>query len=507
MKKLCLILYDQLSLSSQALYSIDKKNDIVCLFELKDYFQKPKHHKKKIVFMISAMRHFAEELRKKKFQVHYVQLDDKKNSQCEQEELKKAIERFSIDKIVLTEPSDYKTNKQIQAWHKTLGVAVDVKKDIKFICEREEFKAWSESYKQLRMENFYRMMRKKHNILIVQGKPVGGKWNYDKQNRDPLQEGIEVPPVFSTPADSITKTVMTLVDKIFADHFGVGGSLPWAVTRAGALRVLKYFINKKIVNYGPYQDAMADDNPWLFHSHLSLYLNNGLLLPEECINAACHAYDAGAPIHSVEGFVRQILGWREFMRGIYWLQMPEYANLNFFQAKRPLPDFYWTGKTSMNCLKQAIHTTQENAYAHHIQRLMVLGNFAMLISVAPKEICHWFHVVYIDAYEWVEMTNVMGMGIYADGGLYASKPYASSGAYINKMSNHCSSCNYDVKLKSGKRACPFNYLYWNFLIKNKAILSGNLRMKMIYAVLSKMSEKRIHEIEHDARAFLEDMDS
>ncbi|MCL4149187.1 UNVERIFIED_CONTAM: hypothetical protein GTU68_031954 [Idotea baltica] len=333
--------------------------------------------------------------------------------------------------------------------------------------------------------------------------PVGGQWNFDSDNRKPPKTDLDIPPPFHSNVDDITQAVIALVSTHFDDHFGDVLPFHFAVTRHQALAALDQFIDVRLCDFGDYQDAMIQGEPWMYHSHLSFYLNCGLLLPMECVRAAEKAYyDGHAPLNSVEGFIRQIIGWREFVRGIYWLKMPNYKAENFFNAKRKLPNFYWTADTQMNCLSQCITETKENAYAHHIQRLMVLGNFALLTGIDPDHVNEWFLIVYADAYEWVELPNVSGMILFADGGYLASKPYAAGGSYINKMSNYCKSCHYSVTKKNGEKACPFNYLYWSFLAENRDKLSNNHRLAMMYNVFDRMSEDKKKAIADDSARFL-----
>ena len=346
-------------------------------------------------------------------------------------------------------------------------------------------------------------MRKQYAVLMDGDQPVGGQWNYDADNRKPPKSGLSVPPHYNNEPDVISETVIGLVAERFDEHFGDIMPFYFAVTRQQALQALEHFIAERLPTFGDYQDAMLEGEPWMYHSHLSFYLNCGLLLPLECIAAAEEAYlDGDAPINAVEGFIRQILGWREYIRGLYWLMMPDYAELNFFNATRPLPDFYWSADTKMNCLKQCITETQQHAYAHHIQRLMVLGNFALLTGITPQEVNDWFLIVYADAYEWVELPNVSGMVLFSDGGYLASKPYAAGGSYINKMSNYCQGCQYIVTQKTGSDACPFNYLYWDFLVRNRAQLQTNQRVSMMYRNYDRMKPEIKQAIADDSQQFL-----
>lgn len=337
--------------------------------------------------------------------------------------------------------------------------------------------------------------------------PIGGSWNYDSENRKFPDDDVKTPQTAKFDTDKITEDVLKLVADKFPDHFGEIEPFDFAVTRADALKALNDFVRCRLETFGDYQDAMREGDPWMFHAHISFYLNCGLLNPRECVAAAVDAYERGeAPINAVEGFIRQIIGWREFIRGIYWMMMPGYEALNFFDSKRALPDFYWSGDTMMNCIKDCIHSTKNYAYAHHIQRLMVLGNFALLTGINPKEVSDWFLSVYADAYEWVELPNVIGMALFADGGKLASKPYASGGNYINKMSNYCKSCHYKVSKKSGEGACPFNYLYWDFLARNRTKLEGNPRIGMLYKTYDRMSEEKKAAIAKSSADFLKELD-
>jgi len=352
------------------------------------------------------------------------------------------------------------------------------------------------------MEYFYREMRRKYSVLMNLDGPVGGKWNYDAENRNPPAKGLDIPDTYKAVPDEITKDVMALVETHFDDHFGDLSPFHFAVTRDQALAALDEFITRRLRLFGGYQDAMIQGEPWMYHSHIGLYLNCGLLTPLECISRAEAAYhDGSAPLNAVEGFIRQILGWREYVRGIYWLKMPDYKSMNFLAADRSLPSFYWTGDTQMNCMRQCINETKQNAYAHHIQRLMVLGNFALLAGLDPAEVNEWYLLVYADAYEWVELPNVAGMILFADGGQMASKPYAASGSYINKMSDYCGACKYKPTVKNGPSACPFNYLYWDFLARNEEKLRGNPRMGFMYKSLDRMNGEKRQAIRDDSRRF------
>jgi len=495
-----LVLGDQLNTAISSLSDIDKANDLVFMCEVDVEASYVKHHKKKLVFIFSAMRHFAQDLERQGYQVRYTKLDDHNNQGSFYQEVKRAVNECDIESVVLTEPSEYRVLEDVRTWE--LGVDVELRADDRFLCDHETFRQWADGRKQLRMEYFYREMRKKYDILMDGNKPEGGEWNYDSENRKPPKKGLDIPPTYQCEPDSITAELTELVEARFPDHFGDIAPFHFAVTRQQALIALEQFIEKRLCHFGDYQDAMIEGEPWMYHSHLSFYINCGLLLPMECVHAAENAYrNSEAPINAVEGFIRQIIGWREYVRGIYWLKMPEYETQNFLEANRALPGFFWGSETKMNCLSQCVKETKENAYAHHIQRLMVVGNFALIAGLGPEEVNNWYMIVYADAYQWVELPNVTGMILFADGGLLGSKPYAASGAYINKMSNYCKNCDYKVKEKNGPEACPFNYLYWDFLVRNRDKLEKNPRLAMIYRTLAKMSDEKHALIASDSETF------
>ena len=506
MSTLRLILGDQLSPEISSLKDADKSRDIILLCEVFDEAVYVKHHQKKIAFLFSAMRHFAASLSDAGWNVDYVRLDQDGNSHSFSGEVARAVERHAPESVIATFASEWRVLTEMRDWENTLPCAVELRDDDRFYCSLDEFATWADGRKQLRMEYFYRELRRKTGILMSGNDPIGGQWNYDAENRGRAPDGLEVPKHTSFVPDDITNEVLNLVEDRFGDHFGKLRPFEFAVTHEQAAYVLDRFIAERLPLFGTYQDAMVEGEPFMFHAHIGLYLNCGLLSPQQAIIAAENAYHAGAaPLNATEGFIRQILGWREFVRGLYWLKMPEYAERNALEAHRPLPAFFWTADTKMNCLKQCVSETHDHAYAHHIQRLMVLGNFALLAGLSPKEVNEWFMIVYADAYEWVELPNVSGMALYADGGVLASKPYASGGAYIERMSNYCRSCHYKVKQKNGEQACPFNYLYWDFLIRHQDRLSGNARMGMMYRTLAKMSDEKRAAILTDSQRFLSEL--
>jgi deoxyribodipyrimidine photolyase-related protein len=501
--KLILVLGDQLSPDLSSLRAANPKTDIILMVEVQAEATYVRHHKKKIAFIFSAMRHFAQELEAKGWTVDYVKLDAKNNSGSFTSEIARAITRHSPSAIIVTEASEYRVTQIMTTWAKQFGVPVEIFPDDRFLASHDLFETWARDRKQLRMEYFYRDMRKITGLLMEEGAPAGGEWNYDHENRKVPKGDIKMPEPPRFAPDAITQEVLKLVAARFDNHIGTLEPFWYAVTRTDAKKALRYFLKFGLAHFGDYQDAMVVEHKYLFHSVISQYLNCGLLNPLEVCRAVEAEYHAGrAPLNAVEGYIRQIIGWREYIRGIYWLKMPDYASVNYFDAKRDLPDFYWTGDTKMTCLKSAITQTIEEAYAHHIQRLMVTGNFAMMAGVDPHQVHEWYLAVYADAYEWVEMPNVLGMSQFADGGLLGSKPYASSGAYIKKMSNYCKSCAYKVEVKAGPEACPFNYLYWDFLARHRDKLGGNPRMGQMYSTYDKLGDMRKKEIAQDAKGFL-----
>jgi len=502
-KTLIPILADQLSQDLSSLKVSDKNESVILLMELNEEVSNVPHHRKKIIFLLSAMRHFAKQMEINGWEVDYVSLDDENNSGNLIEEIRKAILRHRVNQVRICEPSDWHTLNKIVMFDKKNSTNFTITPDNRFLSSHSEFEEWAEGRKQYRMEFFYREMRRKTNILMETNKPVGGKWNFDKVNRKPPSKGLTPPPPIYFSPDEITKDVICLIKEKYPYRIGEVENFFYAVTRDDALKSLGYFIDNLLPQFGDYQDALMTDQPFLFHSILSPYINIGLLLPlEVCLAVEKAYYDGKAPLNSVEGYIRQIIGWREYVRGIYWLKMPNYLQENALEASRELPDFYWTGNTDMHCLSESFKQTLKYSYAHHIQRLMITGNFALLIGVNPIDLHRWYLAVYIDAFEWVELPNTLGMSQFGDGGLLGSKPYASSGAYINRMSNYCSSCKYNVKEKLGDYACPFNSLYWNFIAKNEENLLDNPRMSMPYRNLKKLDKKLLSSLIDQADNFI-----
>jgi len=467
-----------------------------------------RHHKKKIAFLFSAMRHFAEEMEAQGKSVRYVRLDDKGNTGSLVGEIERVLQHtpLAFDRLVVTAPGEWRLHDEMQGWSDRLGLVVEVRDDTRFLASLDRFADWAAGRKRLTMEYFYRQMRKETGLLMDGDLPAGGQWNFDQDNRKKLPANVSLPKRLMHPKDQVTKEVCGLVADRFNDHFGDLEPFTYGVTRSAAEADLDYFFQHCLSNFGDYQDAMVQGEAFLFHSVIALYLNCGLLDPLEVCRRAEEEWREGrAPINAVEGFIRQIIGWREYVRGLYWLKMPDYAETNFLDATRPLPAFYWTADTRMACVRDAVETTRKHAYAHHIQRLMITGNFALLAGIDPKQVEEWYLLVYADAYEWVELPNTHGMALFADGGVMATKPYAASGAYINRMSDYCGNCHYSVSKKNGPNACPFNYLYWNFLIENEDKLKGNPRLNMPYRSLAKMDERKTTAIREDSRRFFKDI--
>jgi deoxyribodipyrimidine photolyase-related protein len=501
-----LVLADQLSDSLSALNDV-QAGDTFLLCEVMEEATYVRHHPKKIAFLFAAMRHFADELKGKGFQVRYVTLQDPANTGSLTTEVARAAKDLGLRQVIVTEPGEYRVRQMMQSWQAGFDLSVEIRTDDRFLCAIDRFARWANGKKQLRMEYFYREMRKAYHILIeADGAPTGGQWNYDKENRKPPAKGMVSPPRISHKKSAILTEVLALVGNRFSGHFGTLEPFHFAVTRAQALVELDDFIARILPHFGDYQDAMVKGEAFLNHSLLSSYLNAGLLLPLEICRKAEAAYRSNqVPLNAAEGFIRQILGWREYVRGIYWLNMPAYADLNFFDTKRPLPDFYWGGKTDMACIKEAVDHTREHAYSHHIQRLMVTGNFALIAGLDVKQVQDWYLAVYSDAYEWVEMPNTLGMALFGDGGLLGSKPYAASGKYIDKMSNYCAGCRYDPQQMLGETACPFNALYWDFFARNRDKLEANQRLPFVYSTWDKFAPERQNGIKDQAASVLDRM--
>jgi len=492
LRHLVLVLGDQLNQDASAFMDFDAQQDAVWMAEVDEESTHVKSSKQRTTLFLSAMRHFADDLRQKKWPLIYSVIDEPGNSGTLAGELDQAITKTRPTKLIMTAPGDWRVLQSLRAVASRHDLTLEIRDDTHFFSTVREFTQHAANRKQLRLEFFYRELRHKTGILMDGGKPIGGQWNFDADNRGSF--GKQGPGTLPAPSrfapDAITQDVIRLVQHRFADHPGSVDSFGWPVTRAQALEALDAFIEQRLPSFGLYQDAMWEGELWLYHSHLSCALNLKLLNPKEVLDAAVVALNKGlAPIEAVEGFVRQILGWREYVRGIYWMNMPGYLDLNSSDAHAPLPSFYWTGQTDMACLRDAIGQTLNHGYAHHIQRLMVTGLYALLLGVSPKEVHAWYLAVYVDAVEWVELPNTLGMSQFADGGLMASKPYVASGKYIDRMSNHCKGCRFNPAESIGETACPFTTLYWNYLSKHADSLAKNPRMLMQLKNLNRLSDE------------------
>jgi deoxyribodipyrimidine photolyase-related protein len=508
MRHLILVLGDQLDLHSAAWDGFDPQVDRVWMAEVAEESTKVWVHKARIVTFLAAMRHFAAKLRAKGVQVDYRKLDDADNQGSFAAELEAAVARLKPKKLIMVEAGEWQVREDFRSAAKGLEIELVEREDRHFLASHADFAKHAQGRKQLRMEFFYREMRARHQVLMDGAKPVGGEWNFDSENRKSF--GKEGPPLKPTPRrflpDAITQEVIELVERRFANHPGSLAEFDWPVTAEDAQVALADFIDHRLANFGDYQDAMWTQEPWLFHSRLSAVMNLKLLDPRQVIAAAETAYQKGrAPLAAVEGFIRQILGWREYVRGIYWRHMPQYVDMNALGCDQPLPKLYWTGETDMNCLREAVGQTLKHGYAHHIQRLMVTGLFSLLLGVRPREVHEWYLAVYVDAIEWVELPNTLGMSQHGDGGIMASKPYIASGKYIQRMSNYCAGCRFDPAQSTGPRACPFTTLYWDFLMQHEPRLRLNQRMSMQVKNLTRLKDPEKEAIRAQAQKLREDL--
>ena len=503
LRHLVIVLGDQLDLTASALTDFDPAQDAVWMAEVMQEATHVPSSKQRIALFLSAMRHFAQTLLEKDWPLHYSHLEDGQNSGTLQGELKRAIERLRPQALVMTAPGDWRVLQDIQSVAQTQQLPLVLRDDTHFFTTVRDFAAHAKGRKQLRMEYWYRALRQRFGVLMDGDQPSGGQWNFDADNRASF--GVKGPQNLPNPPhfvpDKTTQSVLDLVQRVFAQHPGSLDDFAWPVTRAQALQALDDFITHRLPLFGRYEDAMWAGQPWLYHSQLSACLNLKLLSAQEVVQAAQSAWQQGrAPLPAVEGFVRQILGWREYVRGMYWTQMPRYIERNALNAQEDLPGFFWTGDTDMACLRDALKQTLRYGYAHHIQRLMVLGLYGLLRGVHPRQMHEWFLSVYVDAVEWVELPNTLGMSQFGDGGLMASKPYVASGKYIQRMSNHCQGCRFDPAQSVGPQACPYTTMYWDFLHRHQESLSSNPRMAMQLKNLSRMSSETIGQIQQQARA-------
>jgi deoxyribodipyrimidine photolyase-related protein len=504
--RLILILGDQLDLQSNALRDFDRQTDEIMMVESSNEAQYVWSHKAKIALFLSAMRHFAQALREQNYPLTYIQ----ESSLTIIEALRQEIVRKKVRKLVCVEPGEWRVRKALEALTLDLDIELEIRDDTHFYCTPQEFKTWAADKKELRLEYFYRLMRKTHQVLVDKdGNPEGGQWNFDQDNRKPYPKKgpglIDEPASF--PIDTISHEVLDYVEQTYPDHPGSLAHFNWPVTREQALGALEYFIEYRLRNFGVYQDAMWTDTPFGWHSILSSALNLKLLNPREVIESVLKAWKKySLELSSIEGFIRQILGWREFVRGMYYLDMPQMAMDNFYDHQRALPKWYWTGQTGMACMKDTIGQTMKYAYAHHIQRLMVTGNFALLAEILPSAVCEWYLAVYVDAIEWVELPNTAGMALFANGGRFTSKPYIASGAYIKRMSNYCTDCKYKPEVRFGENACPMTNLYWNFLINHRDQFEASPRTRLMTANLKKISDSDQVAIQAHAKKILKRLD-
>lgn len=506
-RNLVLVLGDQLDEQATVFEDFDPSRDRILMMEVREEATHVWSSKPRIVYFLSAMRHFAERLRQRGWPVQYWDLAEGLTDF--RSGVRRAVELFCPERLLCVEPGDWRVKRQIEEVVGADSGLLQWCEDTHFMDTPAAFREWAEQRKGIRLEFYYRELRKRYGILMeADGQPVGGAWNFDKENRGTFPAegpGLMRPraPLFEP--DSMTREVIRVVESTYPDHPGDLSSFAWPVDRVDALRALERFVAERLPDFGTYQDAMWTGEPFLYHSLLSACLNTKLLNPREVIAAAEAAYKAGAaPLNAVEGFIRQILGWREYVRGIYWWKMPGYVSLNALRAEAPLPAFYWNAQTPLRCLREALQQTLEHGYAHHIQRLMVTGLYGLLLGVDPKALHKWYLAVYIDAVEWVELPNTLGMSQYADGGLMASKPYIATGKYIQRMSNYCAGCPARPDEATGDQACPFTTLYWDFLMRHEPVLAKNQRMALQVKNLQRKDAVERLAIQARARQIRED---
>lgn len=508
MKTLRLILGDQLN-GKHSWFKETHEDVIYCLFEMRQETDYVKHHIQKVIGFFAAMRQFAEDLNSKGHRVIYFKINDDHNKQNLTDNLSELINSNSIEHFEYIFPDEYRLDTQLSDFSNHLNITTKAVTAEHFYTNRNDLATFFKGKKQYLMENFYRDMRKKHDILMIADQPEGGKWNYDKSNRNKWKGDVEIPnyKLFKNDISEVLQDIENAQIKTIG-RFGTK-TFSYPLTRGQSLEQLKYFCEALLIHFGDYQDAMHTEQDYLFHSRLSFAMNLKLISPKDVVKTVINYYrkhDDDIEISQVEGFIRQIIGWREYMRGMYWAFMPDYKTKNELDNHKKLPDFFWTGDTKMNCLKHAINNSLDNGYAHHIQRLMITGNYALLTQTHPDEVDDWYLGVYVDAIEWVQLTNTRGMSQFADGGKVATKPYVSSGSYINKMSNYCGNCHYNKSKKIGDNACPFNSLYWNFLDEKREQLGNNFRMGMMYSLLDKMDKQDLQNIKEKAQHIIAHQD-
>lgn len=502
-KTLRLILGDQLD-ELHSWFKTPDRDVTYVMMEIRQETDYVKHHIQKVAAFFTAMRAFSARLRELGHQVIYIRLDDRQNRQTITANLQKLLAAKKFDRLEYLLPDEYRLDGQLKNLDKTLQLPVDAVDTEHFLTKRQELKEFFAGKKRYLMESFYRSMRKRFEILMEGDKPFGGQWNFDQKNRQAYDQRVPIPRplLFENDARDVCQTLLNLKVKTIGEI--EDSKLIWPATRTQSLELLKTFVNNGLAAFGTYQDAMTAENWYLFHSRLSFALNTKMLRPLEVIQVALKAWQqkkSKIQIQQIEGFVRQILGWREYMRGIYWALMPDLESMNYFDHQAALPDFYWTGETRMNCLQAAIGQSLTYAYAHHIQRLMVTGNFALLAGVHPDAVDEWYLGIYIDAIQWVELPNTRAMSQFADGGLIATKPYISSAKYINSMSDYCKTCDYDWKKRHGDFSCPFNSFYWDFFDRHRRRLGKNARVAMMYRVWDRLGSKEKKAVLNQADAY------
>ncbi len=481
-RRLVVVFGDQLDGSFGPLAEIDKAKDAVLMMETDEEQSVVPSHRQRTALFFAAMRHFAVDLAETGHRVRYVTANDPYNTQRFDSEVRRAVGKLRPEEIHCVHPGDWRVLKMVQAWEGEFGIPVRVHEDAHFFTPLERFETWAKGRKQLTMEFFYREQRKRFGVLMEEdGKtPVGGGWNFDKDNRDAFKTTPNPPKPYTPRLTDITKEVLDLVASRYPDSHGSLDGFRWPVTRDQAGRALDDFVEHRLRLFGKYEDAMWTEQPFLYHSLLSSSGNLKLLDPRDCVEKAVGAYHAGkAPLNAVEGFVRQWLGWREFIRGVYWTQGDDYPNRNGLGQQGDLPGFYWTADTDMACMRDCVRSVLDHGFAHHIPRLMVMGNFAMLAGVHPRRVADWYLAMFVDAVDWASNPNTIGMSQHADHGVVGTKPYAASGKYISRMSNYCENCRYKLDARSGDDACPFNVFFWDFLFRHGERFKGNNRMAMM----------------------------
>ena len=508
MKTLRLILGDQLNGAHSWFQSMDK-DCTYAMFEMRQETDYVRHHIQKVTGFFASMRAFAYALEKAGHNVIYLRINDKENTQLLRTNIESLIESGGYEKFEYMYPDEYRLDRQLKEICEALVIQTEAFDTEHFYTTRDELKNFFKGKKQFLMESFYRYMRKKHQVLMEGDQPEGGKWNYDASNRKKWTGKPEIPRalIFQNDVAEVLEDIEESGIKTIGKKYG--DTFPYPITRSQGMEQLDYFCDYLLPHFGDFQDALHTREAYLFHSRLSFAMNTKIISPQIVVDKVIGHYRENSDtidISQVEGFVRQIIGWREYMRGIYWKEMPSYALKNALKNSRPLPKFYWTGETNMKCLESAIQNSIDNAYAHHIQRLMITGNFALLAQVDPDEVDLWYLGIYIDAIEWVEITNTRGMSQYADGGIIATKPYISSAAYINRMGNYCQNCSYDHKKRLGKDACPFNSLYWNFLYDKREQLQNNPRMGLMYNLIDKIPEDEMDGLRRRATKIIDNPD-